>query len=325
MSGRSRAAAVPRRGRRSAAHGAPTPTRAARSSASSKKPRRLVEGLSIDEAFLDVRGLEHIPGRPAEIAARLRRDVREQVGLPGDRRRRADEVPREGRERRREAGRPARRAARRRARLSAPASGRAGVGGGAGDGAEAPRARARDGRRGRASVAEAALVAMLGRGDGRRVHALAWNRDPRPGAPAPPSRVDRRAAGARAVAAAGGRRRGGRCARRARRRAACARPGASVARSSSACGSRTSPVRRGRRRSRTRPANTQHDPRRGARRCSPRPRRRSRARGSRSSASRSRTSTTATRCSSCCRSTRGATRRSTPRSTSVRGASGTTP
>ncbi len=42
----------------------------------------LVEGLSIDEAFLDVRGLERIAGTPAEIAARLRRDVQERVGLP---------------------------------------------------------------------------------------------------------------------------------------------------------------------------------------------------------------------------------------------------
>ena len=42
----------------------------------------IVEGLSIDEAFLDVRGLERISGTPVQIAARLRREVREQVGLP---------------------------------------------------------------------------------------------------------------------------------------------------------------------------------------------------------------------------------------------------
>jgi DNA polymerase-4 len=42
----------------------------------------VVEGLSIDEAFLDVRGLGHISGTPVEIATRLRRRIRAEVGLP---------------------------------------------------------------------------------------------------------------------------------------------------------------------------------------------------------------------------------------------------
>lgn len=42
----------------------------------------LVEGLSIDEAFLDVSGLRRLVGPPADIAERLRREVRERVHLP---------------------------------------------------------------------------------------------------------------------------------------------------------------------------------------------------------------------------------------------------
>jgi DNA polymerase-4 len=42
----------------------------------------IVEGISIDEAFLDVGGLLKIRGTPTDIAARLRADVRDRVGLP---------------------------------------------------------------------------------------------------------------------------------------------------------------------------------------------------------------------------------------------------
>ena len=41
-----------------------------------------VEGLSIDEAFLDVRGVRRLTGTPTQVAVRLRHDVRERVGLP---------------------------------------------------------------------------------------------------------------------------------------------------------------------------------------------------------------------------------------------------
>ena len=42
----------------------------------------LVEGISIDEAFLNVGGLARITGTPVDIAARLRHQVRDRVGLP---------------------------------------------------------------------------------------------------------------------------------------------------------------------------------------------------------------------------------------------------
>jgi len=42
----------------------------------------IVEPLSVDEAFLDVGGLARVSGTPVQIAARLRADVRNRVGLP---------------------------------------------------------------------------------------------------------------------------------------------------------------------------------------------------------------------------------------------------
>jgi DNA polymerase-4 len=42
----------------------------------------IVEPLSVDEAFLDVGGLRRVSGTPVQIAARLRADVRDRVGLP---------------------------------------------------------------------------------------------------------------------------------------------------------------------------------------------------------------------------------------------------
>jgi DNA polymerase IV len=77
------------RARRLCPHAVVVPPRMSAYSEASKAVFRVfedaapvVEGLSIDEAFLDVRGMERSVGSPVEIAARLRRDVRDRVGLP---------------------------------------------------------------------------------------------------------------------------------------------------------------------------------------------------------------------------------------------------
>jgi DNA polymerase IV len=77
------------RARRLCPHAVVVPPRMSAYSEASKAVFRVfadaapvVEGLSIDEAFLDVRGMERSVGSPVEIAVRLRRDVRDRVGLP---------------------------------------------------------------------------------------------------------------------------------------------------------------------------------------------------------------------------------------------------
>jgi DNA polymerase-4 len=139
----------------------------------------LVEGLSIDEAFLDVGGLWRIAGPPAGIAVRLRRDVLEQVGLPIT----------VGVARTKFLAKVASRVAKPDGLLVVPPDGELaflhplpverlwGVG-------AVTAGRLRD--RGITTVGqvaqlgETALVAMVGQAAGRHLHALAHNRDPRP-------------------------------------------------------------------------------------------------------------------------------------------------
>ena len=138
----------------------------------------LVEALSIDEAFLDVRGMRRIAGSPTEIAVRLRRDVRERVGLPIT----------VGVARTKFLAKVASGVAKPDGLLAVPPDGELaflhalpverlwGVGA------------VTAGRLEQvgittvgqvADLAEGALVSMLGRAAGRQIHALAWNRDPR--------------------------------------------------------------------------------------------------------------------------------------------------
>jgi DNA polymerase IV len=137
-----------------------------------------VEGLSIDEAFLDVRGLERIGGTPKEIAARLRRDVRERVGLPLT----------VGVARTKSLAKVASAVAKPDGLLVVPAARELaflhplaverlwGVGP-----ATAAKLRGRGITKVRdvAALSEAALVDVVGRALARRLHALAWARDPR--------------------------------------------------------------------------------------------------------------------------------------------------
>ena len=139
----------------------------------------LVEGLSIDEAFLDVRGLERLAGTPVEIAARLRRRVREELGLPIT----------VGVARTKFLAKVASAVAKPDGLLVVPPGEEFaflhplpverlwGVGP-----MTASRLHAYGiGTVGQvAALSEAALVAMLGRALGRHLHALAHNRDPRP-------------------------------------------------------------------------------------------------------------------------------------------------
>jgi len=139
----------------------------------------LVEGLSIDEAFLDVRGLERIAGSASEIAVQLRQRVLEEVGLPIT----------VGVARTKFLAKVASGVAKPNGLLVVPPDRELaflhplpverlwGVGH-----VTAAKLHSR-GIRSVAHVAalgEPALVAMLGRASGRHIHALAHNRDPRP-------------------------------------------------------------------------------------------------------------------------------------------------
>ena len=139
----------------------------------------LVEGLSIDEAFLDVGGLRRIAGSPVEIAGRLRRAVQERVGLPIT----------VGVARTKFLAKVASAVAKPDGLLLVPPEGELaflhplpvrrlwGVGPVTADKLLTRGIRTVGDV---AALPEAALVAMLGPGAGRHLHALAHNRDPRP-------------------------------------------------------------------------------------------------------------------------------------------------
>jgi DNA polymerase-4 len=139
----------------------------------------IVEGISIDEAFLDVGGLRRLSGSSLEIATRLKRDVLERVGLPIT----------VGVARTKFLAKVASGVAKPDGLLVVPPDHELdflhplpverlwGVG---------PKTADKLHNRGItrvgevAELAEAVLVSMLGRASGRHLHALAHNRDPRP-------------------------------------------------------------------------------------------------------------------------------------------------
>ena len=183
----------------------PTPRPARPSSRCSTTRRRSSRGSRSTRRSSTSAGCARIAGTPVEIA-RAAAPRRARAGRPADhRRRRPDQVPGQGRQRRRQARRPA---GRRRPTASSPSCIRCRSSGCGASGektaAQAARPRHHDRRRGGA-LDEATLVAILGRGSGRHLHALAHNRDPRPrarrsGAAARSARSGHSAAAPRSVA-----------------------------------------------------------------------------------------------------------------------------
>lgn len=143
-----------------------------------KRTSPVVEGLSMEEAFMDVRGMEHFKGTPREIAERLRAELRNEVGLAAT----------VGVASTKFLAKVASGVGKPDGLLVVPAGGEIeflhplpverlwGVG---------PKTAARLHERGLTTVASVArltedeLVEMLGRASGRHLHALAHNRDPR--------------------------------------------------------------------------------------------------------------------------------------------------
>lgn len=139
----------------------------------------LVEGLSIDEAFLEVGGLRRIRGLPSTIATQLRIDVRDKVGLPIS----------VGVARTKYLAKVASAVSKPEGMLVVPVERELeflhalpverlwGVG-------KVTSAKLRDARLHTvgdvAEMFESELVQLLGQGAGRHLHALAHNRDPRP-------------------------------------------------------------------------------------------------------------------------------------------------